>query len=207
MKAVFKDEKRLLIRRINKEDKVLLNAFVEKFQKYEVDITDLIDVDNNLDGITFTISDRVRNKIPYRPPLEQILIQDTSTMFDLCTDRDTTINLVNGYTEYIRAVLDRSEVHLYAKEDVSLEGTTRQYTIYAILNKPGCDQTTVPINITVIYRRDVGTMNYQELENLPKINDVTVINDKSLRQYGIQEEMDKVKNRDILDIIDDVFSN
>lgn len=205
MKAIFKDNKRLLVRNLNKEDKVLLNAFVDKFKTFEVELTELIDIDNNLDGVTFSITDRARNKIDYTVPFIQILIQDTSTTLDLETDRETTIELINRYPEYIEAVFDRSELHLYANEVKSLEGTTKQYTLYAVLNKPGCEQTTVPINVTVIYRKDIGVTNYNDLDDLPKINQVTVIHEKSLKQYGIQEEMDTVKNKKILDIIDNIF--
>lgn len=205
MKAIFKDNKRLLVRNLNKEDKVLLNAFVDKFKKFEVELTELIDIDNNLDGVTFSITDRARNKINYKVPFIQILIQDTSTTLDLETDRETTIELINEYPEYIEAVFDRSELHLYANEVKSLEGTTKQYTLYAVLNKPGCEQTTVPINVTVIYRKDIGVTNYNDLDDLPKINQVTVIHEKSLKQYGIQEEMDTVNNKKILDIIDNIF--
>ena len=205
MKAIFKDDKRLLVRNINKEERVLIDSFVRKFQTYIVEITDLIDIDNNLDGITFTITDEPRNKIHYDEPYTQILIQDTTTYFDLNVERGTTITLVNDYPDRVRAVLDRSEVHLYAYEIPSLEGTTKQYTLYAKLTREGCEQTTVPINVTVIYRRDIGVTNYGDLENLPKINQVTVINDKSLGQYGIQEEMKKISNSTIVDIIDDSF--
>ena len=42
MKAIFKDDKRLLVRNINREERVLLDSFVAKFQKYKVGITDLL---------------------------------------------------------------------------------------------------------------------------------------------------------------------
>ena len=205
MKAIFKDDKRLLVRNINKEERVLLDSFVRKFQKYKVGITELVDIDNNLDGITFTISNEPRNKIKYDEPYTQILIQDTYTHFDLNTEPGTEIRLVNEYEDRIRAVLDRSEVHLYAYEIKAYEGSTKQCTLYAILTREGCEQTTVPINVTVIYRRDIGVTDYGELENLPKINQVTVINEKSLGQYGIQEELKHVTNSTIVDIIDNTF--
>lgn len=206
MKAVFKDNKRLLVKNISKEERVLINTFVDKFNNYNVSVTELMDIDNQLDGMTFTITEDPRNKIGYKEPFNQILVQDTLTNVDLEIDNQTDMYIRNDYLEALTTTVDRSVVKIYANEIKSLEGTTKQYTIYAILNKEGCEQTTVPINITVIYRKDVGVTNYNDLDNLPKINKVTVIQEKTLGQYGIQGEMKYVSNAEILDIIDNIFN-
>ncbi len=203
MKAIFKDSKRLLIRNLNADDKVLVDSFVNKFINYEVTLTELKDVDDNLDGVSFDVTDIPRKKIDYKVPFIQILMQDSTTTFDLGTDSETTIEIINDYEERIEVTLAGSNVSIYAKDIQELLGTTQQYTVYIKLTKEGCEQTTIPVNVIVVYR-DL-TMSYNDLDNLPKINDTTVIENKTLSQYGIQEEMDTVTNSDITDIIDDVF--
>lgn len=203
MKAIFKDNKKLLIRNLNADDKVLIDSFVNKFINYEVTLTELKDVDDNLDGVSFDVTDIPRNKIDYKVPFIQILMQDSTTTFDLETDNETTIEIINDYEERIEVTLVGSNVSIYAKDIQALLGTTQQYTVYIKLTKEGCEQTTIPINVIVVYR-DL-TMSYNNLDNLPKINNTTVIENKTLSQYGIQEEMDTVTNSDITDIIDDVF--
>ena len=42
-----------------------------------------------------------------------------------------------------------------------------------------------------------GTNNYEDLTNLPQINDVLVIGNKSLATYGIQPTNDYADNSDI----------
>ena len=203
MRAIFKNDKRLLVNTINREDRIVLEAFVEKFKKYEVDLVALNNIDSSLDGVKFIISDRVRNKIVYDIPFLQVLIQDTETTVDLGTDEQTTIELINDYRDEIRASLEGSVLSIYAYEIPELVGKTRQYVLYAKLNKEECQQTTVPINIVVIYRKDF--VDYEELENLPKMNGTTIIGDKELDEFGIQEEMETISNTTIQDIIDRTF--
>ncbi len=45
-----------------------------------------------------------------------------------------------------------------------------------------------------------GTNNYEDLTNLPKINNVLVIGNKSLDTYGIQPTNDYADNSDILNL-------
>lgn len=206
MRAIFKDDKRLIVKNLNKEDKILIDAFVEKFQKYEISLTELVDVDNKIDGITFTITDELRNKISYKEPYIQVLMQKTTTVVDLETDNETTIEIINEFPGFLETSVSGSEITITATEKPDLEGTSKHYVIYARLNKLGCDQTTVPINISVIYITDKGVIDYEDLENLPKINDVTVISNKSLDDYGIQEEMDYITNTRIDDIFNNIFN-
>lgn len=42
-----------------------------------------------------------------------------------------------------------------------------------------------------------GTSDYEALSNLPQINDVTVIGNKSLAAYGIQPTIDYADSSDI----------
>lgn len=46
----------------------------------------------------------------------------------------------------------------------------------------------------------VETSDYERLYNLPQINDVTVIGNKSLATYGIQPTNDYADNSDILNL-------
>ena len=46
----------------------------------------------------------------------------------------------------------------------------------------------------------VETSDYEKLYNLPQINDVTVIGNKSLATYGIQPTNDYADNSDILNL-------
>ena len=46
----------------------------------------------------------------------------------------------------------------------------------------------------------VETSDYERLYNLPQINDVTVIGNKSLATYGIQPTNDYANNSDILNL-------
>ena len=206
MRALFKDNKRLIVRNLNKEDKILVNSFVDKFKEYEISLTELVDVDNKVDGLTFTITDELRKKIQYKVPYIQVLMQKTRTEIDLETDSETTIEIINEYEDYLDVTLSGSVIGITAIEKPDLEGTSKNYVLYAKLNKPGCDQTTVPINVNVIYITDKGVIDYEELENLPQINDVTVIGNKSLNDYGIQEEMDYITNTRIDDIFNNIFN-
>lgn len=56
-------------------------------------------------------------------------------------------------------------------------------TIYGILNAAGS-----------------GTSDYERLTNLPQINDVLVIGNKSLATYGIQPTNEYADNSDILNL-------
>jgi hypothetical protein len=206
MRALFKDNKRLIVRNLNKEDKILVNAFVDKFQEYEISLTELVDVDNKVDGITFTITDELRNKIHYKEPYIQVLMQKTTSTVDLETDEETNIEIINEFSDFLEVSVSGSVISVTAIEKPEFEGMSKHYVIYAKLTKPGCDQTTVPINISVIYITDKGVIDYEELENLPQINDVTVIGNKSLEEYGIQEEMDYITNTRIDDIINNIFN-
>lgn len=47
----------------------------------------------------------------------------------------------------------------------------------------------------------VSTSNYEELLNLPKINDVTVIGNKTIEEYGVR----KITNQEIKALVDRVF--
>ena len=203
MKAIFKDNKRLLIRNLNADDKVLVNSFVDKFTEFKVTLTELTDVDDNLDGVAFTVTEIPRKKIDYIIPFVQILMQDSTTTFDLGTDEQTFISITNEYRDRITVTLEGTKVSIYARDIEALLGTTQQYVIYITLTKEGCEQTTIPVNVIVVYREFI--MSYNELDDLPKINRVTVVDNKTLSQYGIQEEMDNVTNSDIQDIINNVF--
>ena len=204
MKAIFKDNKRLLIRDIRKDDLVMLNLFVDKFREYEVELTELMDIDNNLDGVNINITDTLRNKISYKLPLFQILFQGMSTTVDLEIDSETSVVINNPY-EDLTITNSGGVLTLYAIDREELRGTTKQYTAYITLTKEGCEQTTVPLNITVIYQANEPIV-YNDLVNLPKINDITVVNNKTLDEYGIQEEMDTMSNRDIQNMLDNIFN-
>ena len=204
MKAIFKDNKRLLVREIKKDDIVMLNAFVDKFRTYEVVLTELMDVDNNLDGVNIIVTDELRNKISYKLPMFQILFQGMGTTVDLEIDSETNLVIHNPYDDII-ITNNAGVLTLYAIDKPELRGTTKQYTAYITLTKEGCEQTTVPLNITVIYQEN-KPINYEDLVSLPKINDITVVNNKSLEDYGIQEEMDILSNRDINDMMNNIFN-
>ena len=75
--------------------------------------------------------------------------------------------------------------------------TTGQYIVTVVLEKPGYDTTIIPINVSVLYFDSDGTRNYEELYNLPKINNKTLLGNRELSELGIQEEIDPISNADI----------
>lgn len=46
-----------------------------------------------------------------------------------------------------------------------------------------------------------GTNDYEKLRNLPQINDVTLIGNKKSKELKLQDEMHKLTNTDILNIL------
>jgi hypothetical protein len=204
MRATFKNNKKLVIRNLDKEERAAIDTFIGNFQKYKINIVELFDTDYELDGLSFDITDQKRKEIHYVVPLVQVLVPDTNLIVDLEIDEATSIELINDYTDYITTSLEDKKVKVYAKSIEEFYGTSKSYTIYAVLNKEGCDQTTVPINIIVIYQEEVP-YDYENLQNLPKINDVTVIGNKKPEQYGLQEEIGSISNQDIDDIINGIF--
>ena len=201
MRALFKDSDRLLIRDIKRDEKVLIDNFVSLFNDYEVKVTELMDIDNNLDGMTFTITNEYKNVIHHATIYTQMMYVNNTIDVVLGVDSRTNIDILNRNPEMLEISVTDDVVSITALPLEDQEVKIGHYIIHAILNKKGCEQTTVPIEIFVFYKSG----SYRDLGDLPKINDVTVLDDKSLDDYGIQEKMDEVSNQDISDIIDDVF--
>ena len=204
MRAIFKDNKKLVIKNLDKEEKTAIETFIPQFQKYKVNIVELFDIDYELDGFSFDITNELRKEIHYRPPLIQILVPDTSIIVDLELDKETSIEVINEFSDYITTTLTDKKIEIYAIRVPEFIGTSKSYTIYAVLNKEGCDQTTVPINISVIYSES-ATVDYESLDNLPKINNRTIIGNKVSSDYGLQDEIGSISNQEIDDILNNIF--
>ena len=204
MRAIFKDNKKLVIKNLDKEEKTAIETFIPQFQKYKVNIVELFDIDYELDGFSFDITNELRKEIHYRPPLIQILVPDTSIIVDLELDNETSIEVINEFSDYITTTLTDKKIEIYAIRVPEFIGTSKSYTIYAVLNKEGCDQTTVPINISVIYSES-ATVDYESLDNLPKINNRTIIGNKVSSDYGLQDEIGSISNQEIDDILNNIF--
>ena len=201
MKALFKDSDRLLIKDLKRDEKVIMDNFVKLFRDYEVKVTELMNIDNELDGMTFTITDKPKAVIRHNEIYTQMLYANTSLRVDLGVDRYTDIEILNNQPDRIETTLEGTVITINALQVTGLKKSIGHYLIYAVLNRPGCDQTTVPIEIYVFYKSG----SYKDLDDIPKINNVSVIDDKSLDDYNIQEKMDEISNQELEDIIGNIF--
>ncbi|MBO7615070.1 MAG: hypothetical protein J6T15_05180 [Bacilli bacterium] len=206
MKAYFKDNNKLMVVNLRADELLLVDEFVELFNTYQVEFTPITNSDDVVDGITFTITDRPRKKIEYKDPFLQILTLDMSTTIDLELDEETSVEVINTEPN-LRVTIEDKIINIEVVDVETPTNTEVHYVVYARLTKEDYDTAIVPINIIVLYKDFGGTTDYEELENLPQINNTTLIGNKSLSQIGAQEEMDTISNSELLDIIDDVFNN
>lgn len=56
-------------------------------------------------------------------------------------------------------------------------------------------------NITTLEEDVEGTNNYNQLNNKPQINSVTLQDNKTAKQLGLQEEMESLTNLEIEEIL------
>lgn len=202
MRAIIKNNKKIVINQVDQSERALIDNFVRKSLKKAIDIRSLFDIDNELDGVSFEILNSEKpDMIDFKTPCIQVVTDGGVTSVDLEIDKDTTIEIdPDENLDYLEVSVDNKIILIRALRKPELMGNTGQYIVTAILNKEGCDPAIVPINVSVLYIDNRGG-NYEELSNLPKVNNIVLIGNKSLSELGIQEEMDAISNSDIDDII------
>lgn len=85
------------------------------------------------------------------------------------------------------------EVYMSVQEDENLD-----------MNVSQSENVNVEVEQVV---RSSSTSNYEELDNLPKINDVTVIGNKNGNAYGLINSDDELRFQEIDNYFQAVFGN
>lgn len=206
MRALLKNSKKIVITNIDRSEKALIDEFVHKSMKQATTLRALYDIDNELDGVSFELTGRKPGLINFKTPCIQVLAADGVIKVDLKVDEDTEIEIDPLENEgYLEVSLENKIISIKALYDETLLDTTGQYIVTAVLSKRGYDTTIVPINVAVLYISSSGTggtTNYERLHNKPMINGVTLQGDKTLEDFGMQEEMEDVTDSEI----DDLFN-
>lgn len=203
MRALIKNSKKIVLNQVDPSERALIDDFVRKSLKQATSIRSLYDIDNELDGISFELTGNKPGTITFRTPCIQVVAVNGNIKVDLRLDSETNIVVdsdENG--DYLDVKLEGKIISITATYRPELMGTTGQYIVTAVLEKEGFDTAIVPINVSVLYfDGSDGTKNYEELRNLPKINGKVLFGDRTLAEFGIQEEMDAITNTDIDNIL------
>lgn len=199
MRALIKNSKKIVINQVDPSERALIDDFVRKSLKQVTTLRSLYDIDNELDGVSFELTGQKPGAINFKTPCIQVLAVEGTIAVDLNVDSETTIEVEpDENEEFLEVSLNENrEIEIKALYKEELINTTGQYIVTVVLEKPGYDTTIIPINVSVLYFDSDGTRNYEELYNLPKINNKTLLGNRELSELGIQEEIDPISNADI----------
>lgn len=199
MRALIKNSKKIVINQVDPSERALIDDFVRKSLKQVTTLRSLYDIDNELDGVSFELTGQKPGAINFKTPCIQVLAVEGTIAVDLNVDSETTIEVEpDENEEFLEVSLNENrEIEIKALYKEELMNTTGQYIVTVVLEKPGYDTTIIPINVSVLYFDSDGTRNYEELYNLPKINNKTLLGNRELSELGIQEEIDPISNADI----------
>jgi hypothetical protein len=199
MRALIKNSKKIVINQVDPSERALIDDFVRKSLKQVTTLRSLYDIDNELDGVSFELTGQKPGAINFKTPCIQVLAVEGTIAVDLNVDSETTIEVEpDENEEFLKVSLNENrEIEIKALYKEELLNTTGQYIVTVVLEKPGYDTTIIPINVSVLYFDSDGTKNYEELYNLPKINNKTLLGNRELSELGIQEEIDPISNADI----------
>lgn len=207
MRALLKNSRKIVITNIDPSERALIDEFIHKSAKKATLLKALYDIDNELDGASFELTGKKPGLVNYRTPCIQVVAADGVIQVDLKVDSDTSIEIDPLENEgYLTVSLDDNNIiSIKALYREDLLDTTGQYIVTAVLSKEGCETTIVPINVAALYITSSGTggtRNYERLENKPTINNVVLLGNKTLEDFGMQEEMEDVTDSEI----DDLFN-
>lgn len=198
MRALIKNSKKILISQIDPAERALIDDFIKKsVRKYTV-IKELYDIDNELDGASFTLSGDKTTKIKYKEPDHLFVNTDMDITVDLKVDETTTIIVYpDENPELIVSVDENKIISIKAKDLPELYGKAINYVVSANLEKEGYGSAVVPIDVTVLYNNpnSGGSSDYEQLDNLPKINNVELIGNKNFDDLGLQAISDSQINQ------------
>lgn len=198
MRALIKNDKKIVISMVDSSERVLIDNFIKDGIKKETEYKLLYDIDNDLDGISFKLAEEKPYVIPFRNPGTQVLFAGSKTEVDLKVDEDVTISVNpsenHGYLE--TEVIDNI-INITAIYKPELQGKSKQLIVTAILNKEDYETTIVPINVSIFYTY----VSYETLGDLPSINDVTLVGNKTLEELDIQETIENISNEEIDEMI------
>lgn len=199
MRALIKNSKKIVINQVDPSERALIDDFVRKSLKQVTTLRSLYDIDNELDGVSFELTGQKPGAINFKTPCIQVLAVEGTIAVDLNVDSETTIEVEpDENEEFLEVSLNENrEIEIKALYKEELINTTGQYIVTVVLEKSGYDTTIIPINVSVLYFDSDGTKNYEELYNLPKINNKTLLGNRELSELGIQEEIDPISNADI----------
>lgn len=205
MRAIVKNNKKIVLNQIDPSERALIDEFVRKSIKQETRLTKLVDIDSELDGLSFELKGIKPNLIDFKTPCIQVLAVGGTVKLDLEVDSETTIIVDPDENEGFLdvSVDDNNLVVITALEHGELKGNTEQYIVTITLEKLGYNSAIIPVNVSVLYFNSSSGSgsDYEDLVNLPMINSVTLIGDVSLEDLGIQEEITPISESDIDEII------
>ena len=195
MQALIKNDKKIIINQIDYSEQALIDDFIRLAIISKSSIKSLYDIDNDFDGIGIELINDGSKDIPFRMPGIQIVVPDEVYTIDLRTDEDTLVELISAPEDYITVSIQGSIITYEASFIEELSNKSKQYSIIVKLSKEGYEPVILPIDISVLYFKIVT--DYEELDNLPKIENKTLKGNMSYDFLGIQEEMDPITNHQI----------
>lgn len=165
MKALVESSERILINQIDINERDLIDFFINKTINHVVDIRELFDIDNNLDGVSLDIGILKKDIINYTDPGIQVLTAGASTIIDFGIDSETQISVNSSeFVDYLTITFIDNKMNVYAKNIVSLAGTTKQYVLTITLTK-GENIVMFNLPISVMYFT-LPSITTEDIDNL-----------------------------------------
>lgn len=196
MRALIKNSKKILVSQIDPSERALIDEFIKKSTRKYTNIKELYDIENELDGVSFTLAGDKTTKIKYKEPDHLFINNNMSISVNLKVDNSTTITVYPDENPELNVLVDENKnVIIEAKDIEELYGKALSYIVSVNLEKPGYGSTLVPIDVTVLYAgSNEGTMDYEDLDNLPSINNVKLSGNKSFSDLGLHAITDNQIN-------------
>lgn len=186
MRALIKNSKKILITQVDPSERALIEDFIKRSTKKYTDIKELYDTDNELDGLSFTLTGDKSAKINYKKPDHIYLNSNMTGKVDLKVDDTTDIIVYPDENPELGVSVENKIISIKALSISELKGKAINYVVSANLEKPGYGTTVVPIDVTVLYAEFDDSLNYESLDNLPSINNVQLVGNKSFSDLGLQ---------------------
>ena len=188
MRALIKSTKKILVSQIDPSERALIEDFIKKSTRKYTTVKELYDIENELDGVSFTLTGDKTTKIKYKEPDHLFINNGMEAQVNLKVDNTTTIIVDPNENPELQVSVDENKIiNIFALDLVELYGKAINYVVSANLEKPGYGTAIVPIDVTVLYAGSGGgTMDYEDLENLPKINNVELRGNKTFDDLGLQ---------------------
>lgn len=186
MKAIIETDKRILINQVDLSERDLINSYIKMTETKTVNVRELFDIDNNLDGASFTIGIPKKDIITYNNPEMLVILAGTTTLYDTEIDNETTMTITNNYQEYIETTISGSIVSIQAYNKSLLVNNTVRYPLEFTLVK-GENTIKYMLYIQVPYLdtytkeeidykiANIDKLTYQVVESIDDVTEPNII--------------------------------